>query len=164
MHQTEKFHLLTTGGTIDSYYDPDNCTAVCHTQSVLPEFLRQHCQVKPEDYLFTPLCSKDSRDIGETERLDLLQAVINSPLQAIVITHGSFTAFETGRFLNNRAELFAGKTVIITGALRPIDGFTYSDGLFNLGASALAAQYAPAGVYICIDGSLHTPDSREVWH
>ncbi|EAQ66898.1 asparaginase [Marinomonas sp. MED121] len=158
------FHLITTGGTIDSYYDPDQCGPLCFEQSVLPKYLEQHCALDKDAYQFSQVCMKDSREMTTSDREDMLAAIVNSQTKAIVLTHGSFTLFDLGRFLQKHKASYAGKTVILTGSLRPIDGFTYSDGLFNLGAACLAAQYAPAGIYICIQGRLYGPEERELWH
>lgn len=164
MPHTKQFHLITTGGTIDSYYDPDSCSPLCFSDSVLPAYLHKHCHLPQESFLHTALCSKDSREINNQDRQAILKAVTGSPLSALVITHGSFSVFETARYLNAQQESFPNKTLILTGSLRPIDGFTYSDGLFNLGASVLASQQVAAGVYVCIDGHLYNPDDRDVWH
>ncbi|WP_438465958.1 asparaginase domain-containing protein [Marinomonas sp. PE14-40] len=158
------FHLITTGGTIDSYYDPDQCGPICFNESILPKYLEQHCGVAKDEYLFSQVCMKDSREMTDVDREDMLTAIAKSPVSAIVLTHGSFTLFDLARFLNKSSAMFLDKTVILTGSLRPIDGFTYSDGLFNLGAASLAAQYASAGVYVCIDGKLFRPEDRELWH
>lgn len=158
------FHLIATGGTIDSYYDPDQCTVLCFEQSVLPEHLSKHAGVPAGNVRFSQLCMKDSRTINDDDRAEMAVAISDSEEHAIVLTHGSFTVFETARYLAEQHMRFIDKTVVLTGALRPIDGFTYSDGLFNLGAAALAAQCASAGVYVCIEGRLFQPDERELWH
>ena len=164
MTNPKHFHLITTGGTIDSYYDPDQCGPLCFNESILPKYLEQHCGVAQESYLFSQVCAKDSREMGDDDRAAMLAEISNSPVDAIVLTHGSFTLFDLARFLSKSKTQFATKTVILTGSLRPIDGFTYSDGLFNLGAASLAAQYAAAGIYICIEGKLFQPEERELWH
>lgn len=164
MSKPMNFHLITTGGTIDAYYDPDLCGPVCFEESILPKHLEKHCSVSSDTYLFTQVCMKDSREMEAQDREAMLEAIIQSPLNAILLTHGSFTLFDLARFLTESRARFISKTVILTGSLRPIDGFTYSDGLFNLGAASLAAQYASAGVYVCIEGKLYKPEEREFWH
>jgi len=164
MTHSKHFHLITTGGTIDSYYDPDQCAPLCFKESILPKYLEKHGGISKEDYLFSQVCSKDSREIAEEDREEVIKTINKSPLSAIVITHGSFTLFDFARFLQKRKAQFNDKTIILTGSLRPIDGFTYSDGLFNLGAASLASQYASAGIYVCIEGKLFHPEERELWH
>ncbi len=34
-----KIQLVVTGGTIDSFYDTDQCTTVCHDETAIPDFL-----------------------------------------------------------------------------------------------------------------------------
>lgn len=161
---TSNFHLLITGGTIDSFYDTDAVTVRCFEQTVLVDYLTRHAHVPAESFRHTQLCMADSRDIGPAQRQLMANAIVDCDEQAIVLTHGSFTVFETARYLAEQQGRFNDKTVVLTGSLRPIEGFTYSDGLFNLGASVLAAQCAAPGVYVCIQGRLHSPHERDIWH
>lgn len=159
-----RFHLIATGGTIDSYYDVDSCAPVCFKESVLPQYLQQHANLPIKSFTFTQLCMKDSREINVQDRESMVSQILNSTHRSVVMTHGSFTVFESARFIAARQNEFADKTVVLTGSLKPIEGFTYGDGLFNLGAAALASQSAAPGVYVCIEGQLYLPSDREIWH
>jgi L-asparaginase len=55
---------------------------------------------------------------------------------------------ETARFLDGRC---AGKTVVLTGAMRPFSLFA-SDGEFNLGSAVVAAQVLESGVWGVMNG------------
>ncbi|RDE22605.1 asparaginase [Motiliproteus coralliicola] len=159
-----RFHLIATGGTIDSYYNVDSCTPECFEESVLPHYLQQHAMLSRQSFQFTQLCMKDSRDISPQDREAMVERICSSPERSIVLTHGSFTVFETARYIADRQGSFTDKTVILTGALKPIDGFVHGDGLFNLGAAILASQHAKPGIYVCIEGQLYLPSDRENWH
>lgn len=46
------------------------------------------------------------------------------------------------------------KTIILTGSMIPIVGFSISDAAFNLGYSIASFGYIKYGVYICMNGGL----------
>ena len=67
------FHLILTGGTIDSYYDGIKDTAVTNRESVIPEFL---LSLKLYDrFEVTPICMKDSRSIAPVDRKKILRSI-----------------------------------------------------------------------------------------
>ena len=68
----------------------------------------------------------------------------------IVITHGTDTMVETGRFLDSvMTELRV--PIILTGAMVPL-GFDGSDALQNLTESLFAAGTLGSGIYVVIHG------------
>jgi len=68
----------------------------------------------------------------------------------IVITHGTDTMVETGRFLDSvMTELRV--PIILTGAMVPL-GFDGSDALQNLTESLFAARTLGPGIYVAIHG------------
>ena len=71
-----------------------------------------------------------------------------------MITHGTDTMAETAAVLGQG---LAGKTVVLTGAMRPYR-FGSSDGLFNLGSALSFAQALPPGVYIAMNGLVFSWD------
>ncbi len=158
------FHLVITGGTIDSQYDTDHCTIVCHAKTVLPGYLARYAGITRDAYILSELCMKNSREIEDADRERIVDIIQGSSSQHIVVTHGSFSVFETARYLETRKARIGDKTVVLTGALRPLDGFSPTDAPFNLGAAILAAQHADPGVHVCIEGRLFAATEREVWH
>lgn len=75
---------------------------------------------------------KDSRQLGENDRKEILKAIEESPSNKIIITHGTYTMPDTARYL--KANLKRNdQTIILTGSMIPIKGFSPSDGTFNLG-------------------------------
>jgi L-asparaginase len=68
-----------------------------------------------------------------------------------VITHGTDTMVETATALANALPPWAGKTIVLTGAMIPY-AFGSSDGLFNLGSALSFAQALPPGVYLAMNG------------
>ena len=148
-------HFILTGGTIDSHYDGTKDTVVPNEHSVIPEFINSlRLYTKNE---FTEVCMKDSREITQNDRNEILKAVEESPCQKIIITHGTYTIPDTARFL--KANLKRNDQVIIlTGSLIPIKGFSPSDGTLNLGYAISQAEILEGGVYVCMNCKTFNPE------
>jgi L-asparaginase len=139
--------VIVTGGTIDKVHDtrteglafaPDGATHI-------PELLRiGRCHFPVVELLML----KDSLLFDDTDREDIAAAVARAPEEAVVITHGTGTIGKTARFLDGRCP---GKTVVLTGAMRPFSLFA-SDGEFNLGGAVVAAQLLETGVWGVMNG------------
>ena len=134
MIEDETIHFVFTGGTLDSWYDGAKDTVVPHKHSVVPKYLKgmkvhERCE-------YTEVCMKDSRDINKEDMENVLKAVEESKHKRIIITHGTYSMPDTGKFLKGNLKR-DDQTVILTGSLIPLDGFPFSDAPFNLGYSSL---------------------------
>lgn len=147
-----KIHCILTGGTIDSYYEGSKDTAVPLKHSVVPRYIKQLKLYN--QFKITELCMKDSRSITVADRRKLVQIITQSSSRHILITHGTYTMPDTARFIERHLLAHHGKTVILTGSMIPIDGFTFSDAGFNLGYAIGNFQFAKSGVYIAMNGKL----------
>lgn len=139
--------ILVTGGTIDKVHDPRVEAIVFAKDGAthVPEILatgRCHFPVVQIVML------KDSLDFDDADRDRIADAVQAAPERAIVLTHGTGTMGRTARWLADRV---GGKTVVLTGAMRP-HSLSASDGSFNLGGAVVAAQILPEGVYGVMNG------------
>ncbi len=143
--------VLTTGGTIDKvYFDATSEYEV--GDSVLGELLAQaHVDCS---YRLQELMRKDSLDIGDSDRKQILSAVLGCPEQAVIVTHGTDTMTATAAVL----QAVPDKTIVLTGALSPAR-FARSDATFNVGMAFAAAQTLAAGVYIVMNGQVFTAGS-----
>lgn len=150
-------HFVSTGGTIDSYYDGTKDTVVPNKTSVIRGFVKEMKLNLPQK--FTTVCMKDSRDLTKSDRKRLLKVVKESPCSRIVITHGTYTMPETARYLEaNLPQLvLSEKTIILTGSFIPLVGITPSDAAFNLGYAIARVQELPPGMYVCMNGRVFTP-------
>lgn len=139
--------ILVTGGTIDKIHDP-RVEAIVFAKdgaTQIPEILamgRCHFPVVQKVLL------KDSLDFDDGDRQAITEAVLAAPERAIVLTHGTGTMGETARWLAQRV---SGKTIVLTGAMRP-HSLSASDGSFNLGGAVIAAQTLPEGIYGVMNG------------
>lgn len=140
-----RIHLILTGGTIDKLYNPLQ-GQLGFSQTHIPAALEQgRCGV---DLEIQQLCLKDSLEMTDQDRAQILEACRSSAHQQIIITHGTDTMAETARYL---IAANPNKTIVLTGAMIPLS-VNGSDGLFNLGSALVAVQAMPTGVYIAMNG------------
>lgn len=143
--------VVVTGGTFDKEYDELRGT-LSFGATHLPEMLKLgRCLLKTR---ILRLMMKDSLFMTAADRRKILAACRKAPEDRIVITHGTDTMAETAAVLGPG---LAGKTVVLTGAMRPYR-FGSSDGLFNLGSALSFAQALPPGVYVAMNGLVFTWD------
>ncbi|MDE2069719.1 MAG: asparaginase [Gammaproteobacteria bacterium] len=148
----QALRIFTTGGTIDKiYFDAQSEYEVGEPQ--IGEILREmNVQLRFE---ITPLMRKDSLDMNDADRARIRSAVAAATENRIVITHGTDTMTQTAAALAGIAD----KTIVLTGALNPAR-FRGSDAMFNIGGALAAAQIAPPGIYIYMNGRVF--DARRV--
>ncbi|WP_031550393.1 asparaginase domain-containing protein [Parvularcula oceani] len=139
--------ILTTGGTLDKVHDwrTEGLAFAGAGKSQVPEVLENaRCEWPETEQLF----QIDSLEMTDTYRALLLERIVKAKEAALVVTHGTSTMGETARYLDGKIE---GKTVVLTGAMRPHSLFV-SDAAFNLGGAIIAAQTLPAGVFAVMNG------------
>ena len=138
--------VLTTGGTIDKNYF-DALSEYQIVDSGIPALLTEARVALP--FRIEEVCRKDSLELTDEDRAEIVRRVAAAPETRIVITHGTDTMTDTATALAG----IAGKTVVLTGALSPAR-FAQTDAPFNLGMAFAAAQVAPPGVYIAMSGQV----------
>jgi L-asparaginase len=140
-----KVRVLVTGGTFDKEYDELRGT-LSFRRTHVPEMLALgRCRVPAR---VTTLMMKDSLVMTAADRRRILAACRRAAEDRLVVTHGTDTMAETAAVLGRG---LSGKTVVLTGAMRPYR-FGSSDGMFNLGAALSFAQVLPPGVYVAMNG------------
>lgn len=142
--------IFTTGGTIDkTYFDAKSAYEVGDPQII--EIL--HAANVGLDYEVEVLFRKDSLEMTEADREQIVRRVKDEPCRRILITHGTDTMVDTARALTPVRD----KTVVLVGSLSPAR-FKNSDAEFNTGFALAAVQSLPAGVYIAMNGRIFPPD------
>ena len=142
--------IFTTGGTIDKvYFDAKSEYEVGEPQIV--EILKQVGVTF--DYEVETLFQKDSLDLTDDDRAEIVRRVRDSPLHRVLITHGTDTMIETAQALQS----IGGKTIVLVGSLTPAR-FKTTDAEFNIGFALAAVQALPPGVYIAMNGQVFDPD------
>ncbi|MBI2675873.1 MAG: asparaginase [Candidatus Aenigmarchaeota archaeon] len=151
----ETVHFIITGGTIDSYYEGSKDTVVTNEKSVIPQFIKSLKLYS--ECAFTVVCMKDSRESAMKDLQAVYEQIRKSPHKRIIITHGTYTMPDTGRFLKERLK-GTEKTIVLTGSMIPLSGFSPSDAPFNIGFAFAKVHELPHGVYVCMHGRVFSPD------
>ena len=147
-------HLIITGGTIDSSFNPAKDGVVVGKKPAVPNYLKKlklHNKVE-----VTKLFMKDSREIRHKDRDNLLVTCRNSTHKLILITHGTYTMPDSAQYVKEQLKN-NNKTIVFTGSMIPLTGFEFSDAAFNLGYAISCIQKLSAGVYVCMNGKVFDP-------
>ncbi|MEM7084348.1 MAG: asparaginase domain-containing protein [Pseudomonadota bacterium] len=147
-------HVLTTGGTIDKVYF--DATSEFEVGEPTAGLILRESRVTV-DFTVTPLMRKDSLELTDDDRAEIVRAAMASNETQILITHGTDTMTDTAKALLASGIREQGKTVAITGALNPAR-FRSTDAIFNVGMAVAAVQSQPPGVYITMNGQVFEGD------
>lgn len=149
-----QIHFIITGGTIDSYYNPIKETTLPNEHSAIPNFIP--LLKLYENCVFTEVFMKDSRNITPRDRKKILQAVAKSRSKRVIITHGSYTAAATAKYLQKNLQKID-KVVIFVCSMIPLTGIAPTDAGFNLGYAVAKSQDLNAGIHVCMNGRVFAP-------
>lgn len=145
-----KLKILCTGGTFDKvYYDALSDYQIGEPQV---EWILNQANVNFE-YEIESILKKDSLEITDEDRSDIVARVQSEKCKHIVITHGTDTMVETAQALKEIVD----KTIVLVGAMQPAR-FKDSDATFNTGFAVAAACVLPPSVYIAMNGQLFSAD------
>lgn len=149
----EKVLIIITGGTIESPRYPNGYDEppIFNQQSIIPT-LFERAQFNYPFELQIPFL-KDSRYISNEDRQALVELIKSSPFNKIIISHGTQTLSDTHAFLKSKRKEFFKKTIVLFGANMPSNQFQ-SDANINLGFALAACLYAPANIYLAMNGIL----------
>ena len=148
-------HFISTGGTIDSYYDPIKGTAIPNEKSYIPKYIP--LLKLYESCLFTEVCMKDSRALKASDRKKILNATKKSRAKRVIITHGSYTVSDTAKYFKKHFKN-NDKVIIFVCSLIPLMGFSPTDAGFNLGYAVAKSQDLKEGIYVCMNGKVFNPE------
>ena len=107
-------------------------------------FTRQRAAV------YSYLCAVATHPTAEQVYLAVLAALAQPA--PIVISHGTDTMVQTGRYLEPRLPRLE-VPIVLTGAMTPL-GFEGTDGLQNLTESLLAARLLQPGIHVVMHGQV----------
>ncbi len=138
--------FLTTGGTIDKVYF-DDLSQFEVGDSVLKHILTDG--LVDFDYDIVPLLQKDSLEMTDEDRATLHAYIAADDAERYVVTHGTDSMPKTAEVLADLKD----RTIVLTGALTPAR-FKATDAVFNVGMAVAAAQVAPPGVYVAMNGQV----------
>ncbi|MFC2486807.1 MAG: asparaginase domain-containing protein [Rothia dentocariosa] len=140
--------ILATGGNIDKFY------SVAGTLDIGKPAAHDVLSRVLTDIRFDirALIGKDSLDMTDEDRAELVAALNAVEHDQVLITHGTDTMSESARYIAEHAEL-GSKVVVLTGAMQPAV-MAHSDAGFNLGAAISALNLLEPGVYISMSGRI----------
>jgi len=144
--------IILTGGTIDKHYNESN-GELDFVDTHIPEILKIGCN--RADVIIEQVLLKDSLDMGDADRQQILQSCIASSENKILITHGTDTIVETAKVLGKKK---LNKTIVLVGAMIPFV-FKHSDAVFNIGFALGALQTLPSGVFVAMNGKVFEADA-----
>ena len=145
--------LITTGGTLDG---------TCHDLGTVAvdSPLQRALEAKNDLQLsIVNLCNKDSRDLTIEDRELLLQAISEAETEHVLVSHGTYTICETGRFLQQHCSVIS-KCVLLVGAWVPIDQ-PDSDAPSQVSFALDVIDQCQPGIYVAMDGKLWDPSTTE---
>lgn len=143
--------ILVTGGTLDKVHDwaAEALVLDAGAGSAVPGLLEDGRCWYPAVQV---VLFKDSLEFEDADRAAIAVAVRDAPETRLVVTHGTGTMGLTARYLEGLGpDCFGGKTVVLTGAMRPA-AVVGSDAAFNLGGAVAAAQVLRPGVWGVMNG------------
>ena len=144
--------IILTGGTIDKHYNESN-GELDFVDTHIPEILK--IGRNRADVIIEQVLLKDSLDMGDADRQQILQSCIASSENKILITHGTDTIVETAKVLGKEK---LNKTIVLVGAMIPFV-FKHSDAVFNIGFALGALQTLPSGVFVAMNGKVFEADA-----
>ena len=158
-------HFIKMGGTIEFFdpaYDAINKRLMkldSTIDSYLKNLIQPHFSFSAESVV-----EKDSREITNADRDKLVAAIKSAAHKNIVVTHGTFTLWQTAQYLEQYLMDVVeteGKKIILTGSMIPLTGFSMSDAGFNLGFTIASFETVEPGVHICMNGGIFKPGEVE---
>ena len=128
----KKILIISTGGTFNKIYNPKNGNLEIDKNSQALKTIASKWLCKFE---IQNIIGKDSLEITNHDRLELLSNIHQSSYHSIIIVHGTDTMDVTAEYLAD-AELE--KTIVLTGAMVP----------YNIDPTEATANLASAYGYI----------------
>ena len=109
----KKILIISTGGTFNKVYNPQTGTLEVDEKSTALHDLASKWLCELE---ILSIIGKDSLDISNHDRLELLSTIHQSSYNHIIIIHGTDTMSLTAEYL---AESEIEKTIVLTGSMVP---------------------------------------------
>ncbi len=142
-----KIVFIQTGGTIDKDYPRTSKGWAFEFGD--PAVQRILDKLNPSfEYELVTSCQKDSLELTDADRQELVKHIEQKTGNAYIVTHGTDTIIETAEYISKQVE---NKLIILTGAMRP-ERFSNSDAPINLGCAIATANLVKTGVYLAMHG------------
>lgn len=145
-----KILIINTGGTFNKVYDPLNGTLLVDQTS---QVLEQIASKWLCEFEILNIIGKDSLDMTNHDRLELLATISHSSYEYVIIIHGTDTMHMTAEYLSDGD---CEKCIIFTGAMVPysIDPVEATANLCS--AYGYINALEKSGIYIAMNGIIAT--------
>ena len=110
-----KITVLNTGGTFNKRYNPIKGQLEVPTDNIALDKIVKSCHNVEFD--IKNIVSKDSLEFTQEDRETILENILNSKNDKIIIIHGTDTVDLTSKFIEDK---IAGNKVVFTGAMVPM--------------------------------------------
>lgn len=107
------------------------------------------------DFSFESIFKKDSLDINDEDRSEIVRAIRRSKNDHVIITHGFATILETAHYID--VNLDDPQIIILTGSIYPIT-YDSTEAIANISLAVAATTFINSGVYIAAHGHIRTWD------
>ena len=144
-----KITVLNTGGTFNKRYNPILGQLEVPKDNIALDKIIKSCFNIEFD--IRNIVSKDSLDFTQEDRETILENIINSENDKIIIIHGTDTVDLTAKFIEDKIE---NKKVVFTGAMVPMS-IDEVEATMNF-SQAIGFLNAPVknGIYLSMHGSV----------
>ena len=144
-----KITVLNTGGTFNKRYNPITGQLEVPSDNIALDKIIKSCFNVEFD--IKNIVSKDSLDFTQEDRKTILENIINSENDKIIIIHGTDTVDLTAKFIEDKIE---NKKVVFTGAMVPMS-IDEVEATMNF-SQAIGFLNAPIknGIYLSMHGSV----------
>ena len=144
-----KITVLNTGGTFNKRYNPISGQLEVPSDNIALDKIVKSCF--NIEFEIKNIVSKDSLDFTQEDRELILQNIINSKNDKIIIIHGTDTVDLTAKFIEDKIE---NKKVVFTGAMVPMS-IDEVEATMNF-SQAIGFLNAPIenGIYLSMHGSV----------
>ncbi|NOX15503.1 MAG: asparaginase [Epsilonproteobacteria bacterium] len=139
--------IINTGGTFNKRYNPlKGKLQVPDDSLALEDILKYFYNLK---YKIVNIIHKDSLDMNDVDRQEIVEFIQNSPNKKILIVHGTDTMDKTALFLEQKIK---DKCIILTGAMVPYS-ISITEATANIStAIGYILNCQNSGVYIAMHG------------
>ena len=153
MASKPKLLVLATGGTFDKDYPRVHSGYAFEIGEPAAERMLASMPFLGVEWRVESVCAKDSTEITNADRDQLVAAIKRAPENRVVVAHGTDTLIESAQYVL-KSGAATGKVISFTGAMKP-ERFKDSDAMFNLGGAVSATSCIAAGsVVVCMGGNV----------
>ena len=110
-----KISVLNTGGTFNKRYNPIKGLLEVPSDNIALDKIVKSCF--NVDFEIKNIVSKDSLDFTQEDREMILENILNSKSDKIIIIHGTDTVDLTSKFIEDKV---GNKKIVFTGAMVPM--------------------------------------------